>query len=58
MKNKTSFKLKLQMLLQNWVFVILFIILIFLLGVIANKYEFSNPGGGDNKSMPSEKIRK
>ena len=23
-----------------------------------NKYEFSNPGGGDNKSMPSEKIRK
>jgi len=54
MKNKTSFKLKLQLLLQNWVFVILFIILIFLLGVIANKYEFSKDITQANRNTLTE----
>lgn len=38
---KTNLKIKLQLLLQNWFFVILFIILIFLLGFLSNKFEFS-----------------
>ena len=54
MKNKTSFKLKLQLLLQNWVFVILFIILIFLLGFIANKYEFSKDITQANRNTLTE----
>ncbi|MEK9714550.1 MAG: hypothetical protein VW199_01770 [Methylophilaceae bacterium] len=41
MKNTKNIKQRLQLLLQNWVFVVLFIILVLLLGFISNQYEFS-----------------
>ena len=54
MKIDKNFKLKLQLLLQNWFFVTLFIILIILLGFISNQFEFSKDITQANRNTLTE----
>ena len=54
MKNTKNIKQRLQLLLQNWVFVGLFIILVLLLGFISNQYEFSKDITQANRNTLTE----
>jgi hypothetical protein len=54
MKNTKNIKQRLQLLLQNWVFVVLFIILVLLLGFISNQYEFSKDITQANRNTLTE----
>jgi len=54
MKNTKNIKQRLQLLLQNWVFVVLFVILVLLLGFISNQYEFSKDITQANRNTLTE----
>ena len=54
MKNTKNIKHRLQLLLQNWIFVVLFIILILLLGFISNQFEFSKDITQANRNTLTE----
>ena len=54
MKNTKNIRQRLQTLLQNWVFVALFIILVLLLGFISNQYEFSKDITQANRNTLTE----
>ena len=54
MKNTKNIKQRLQLLLQNWIFVVLFIILILLLGFISNQFEFSKDITQANRNTLTE----
>src|SRR5210317_2549847 len=54
MKNTKNIKHRLQLLLQDWIFVVLFIILVLLLGFISNQFEFSKDITQANRNTLTE----